>query len=309
MKAVRLHEFGDPQVLRLEDIATPEPGAGEVRIRVAATTFNPVDATIRSGSMAAQLPVALPHTPGIEVAGTVDAVGAEVEGLAVGDPVVAFLPMVAAGAAAEFVLAPADVLVAAPTTIPLADAAALPMAALTAWQSLFDHGGLTAGQRVLITGAGGAVGRYAVQLAAAAGAHVVAVAGPRHRDALLAAGAAELVDPTATPLAEPVDLALNLAPVEPEQLTALADLVRPGGAVVNTTVWMPAPTDEARGVRGVDVFVRSDTAQLAELVARVDRGELQVDVAERVPLDRLLDVHARAAAGQLTGRVVVLVGT
>ena len=100
---------------------------------------------------------------------------------------------------------------------------------------------------------------------------------------------------------------LNLAPVDPAQLAALADLVRPGGVVVNTTVWMPAPSDEARGVRGVDLFVRSDAAQLAELVARVDRGELRVDVAERVPLAELATVHARAAAGDLSGKVVVLV--
>ncbi|MFC7574684.1 zinc-binding dehydrogenase [Klenkia terrae] len=105
-----------------------------------------------------------------------------------------------------------------------------------------------------------------------------------------------------------MDLALNLAPVEPEQLAALAGLVRDGGAVVATTVWMPAPSDEARGVRGVDVFVRSDAAQLAELVARVDSGELQVDVAERVPLAQLAEVHARAGAGALPGKVVVLVG-
>ena len=308
MKAVRFHEFGDPQVLRSDDVDTPQPGAGEVRVRVAATTFNGIDATIRAGAMQGPFPVALPHVPGVEVAGTVDALGTGVEGLAVGDPVVGFLPMVADGAAAEFVVAPADVLVAAPTTIPLADAAALPMVALTAWQSLFDHGGLTAGRRVLVVGAGGAVGRYAVQLAAAAGAHVVAVAAPRHREDLLALGAAEVVDPAATPRTEPVDLALNLAPVEPEQLAALAGLVRDGGAVVNTTVWMPAPSDVARDVRGIDLVVRSDAAQLAELVARVDRGELQVDVAERVPLAQLAEVHARAGAGALPGKVVVLVG-
>ncbi|MCO7221225.1 zinc-binding dehydrogenase, partial [Klenkia sp. PcliD-1-E] len=142
-----------------------------------------------------------------------------------------------------------------------------------------------------------------------AGAHVVATASPRSRDAVLAAGAAEVVDRTRTELAaavtEPVDLALNLAPLEPAAFTALTGLVRDGGAVVSTTVWMPAPGDEARGVRGVDVYVRSDAVQLAELVARVDRGELRVAVAERVPLAQLADVHTRAAAGDLPGKVVV----
>ena len=311
MQAVRFHEFGAPDVLRLEEVPMPQPGAGQVRVRVAATSFNAVDGNIRLGAMQGPFPVTLPHVPGADLAGTVDALGEGVTGWAVGDRVVAFLPMVPDGAAAEHVLAPADALAAAPTTIPLAEAAALPLVGLTAWQALFDHGGLTAGQRVLVVGAGGAVGGYAVQLAAAAGAHVVATAGPRSREAVLAAGATEVVDRTTTELTtalvEPVDLVLNLAPLDPEPFAALAGLVRPGGAVVSTTVWMPAPTDEARGVRGVDVYVRSDAVQLAELVARVDRGELRVAVAEQAPLADLADVHARAARGELPGKVVVTV--
>lgn len=311
MQAVRFHEFGTPDVLRLEEVPLPQPGPGEVRVRVAATSFNAVDGNIRLGAMQGPFPVALPHTPGADLAGTVDALGDGVTGWSVGDRVVGFLPMVPDGAAAEQVLAPAEVLAAAPVAVPLVDAAALPLVGLTAWQALFDHGGLTAGQRVLVVGAGGAVGGYAVQLAAAAGAHVVATASPRSRDAVLAAGAAEVVDHTGTDLvtavAEPVDLVLNLAPLEPAAFAALTDLVRDGGAVVSTTVWMPAPTDEARGVRGVDVYVRSDAGQLAELVARVDRGELRVAVAARVPLTQLADVHARAARGELPGKVVVTV--
>jgi NADPH:quinone reductase-like Zn-dependent oxidoreductase len=109
-----------------------------------------------------------------------------------------------------------------------------------------------------------------------------------------------------TAVTEPVDVLLNLAPIAPAEFTALAALVRDGGVVVSTTVWMPAPADEQRGVRAVDLFVRSDATQLSELVARVDRGELIVDVAERVPLTDLASVHARAAAGDLAGKVVVL---
>ena len=113
--------------------------------------------------------------------------------------------------------------------------------------------------------------------------------------------------PTVTAaVGEPVDVLLNLAPIDPAQLAALAALVRPGGVVVNTTVWMPAPTDEERGVRGVDVFVRSDAEQLSRLVAMVDRGELRVDVAQRVPLAELPAVHAEAATGTLPGKVIVL---
>jgi NADPH:quinone reductase-like Zn-dependent oxidoreductase len=310
MRAVRFHEYGGPDVLRHEEVDEPVAGAGQVRVRVAATTFNGVDANIRAGLMQGPMPVALPHVPGLDVAGTVDALGAGVSGLAVGDEVVGFLPFVVDGASAEYVLAPAESLAPAPTSIPLADAAALPLVGLTAWQALVEHAELKTGQRILISGAGGAVGGYAVQLAAAAGAHVIATASPRSRERVTAAGADEVIDHTTSEVTAavtgPVDVLLNLAPIDPAEFTALAALVRDGGVVVSTTVWMPAPADEGRGVRGIDLFVRSDAAQLSELVARVDRGELTVDVAERVPLADLASVHARAAAGTLAGKVVIL---
>ena len=310
MKAVRFHEYGGPDVLRYEDVDQPVPGPGQVRVRVAATTFNPVDDGIRGGHLREPFPVALPHTPGIDVAGTVDALGDGVDGIEVGAAVIGFLPMVGDGAAAEYVVAPAEVLTPAPSSVPLADAAALPLVGLTAWQALFDDGKLAAGQRVLINGAGGAVGGYAVQRARSAGAHVIATASARSSDRLRSAGADEVIDHTTTSVTaavtEPVDVLLNLAPITPAELTALVALVRPGGVVVNTTVWMQAPADEARGVRAVDVFVRSDAELLSRLVELVDRGELRIDVAKRVPLAELAAVHAEAATGALRGKVVVL---
>jgi NADPH:quinone reductase-like Zn-dependent oxidoreductase len=308
MKAMRFHEFGDANVLRYEEIEVPAAGAGEVRVRVAATAFNGVDAGIRGGYLQGPFPVALPHTPGIDVAGTVDAIGDGAGNVKVGDRVVAFLPITADGASAEYVVAPADVLAPAPTSIPLSDAAALPMVGLTAWQALFDDAGLAAGQRVLINGASGGVGGYAVQLAKRAGAHVIATAGPQSSERVKSAGADEIIDYTTTDItvAEPVDVLLNLAQISAEQLVDLAALVRPGGVVVNTVPTIPTPADETRGVRAVGVFVRSDAAQLSQLVEMVDRGELHVDVAERVPLVELPQLHARADAGELSGKVVVL---
>jgi NADPH:quinone reductase-like Zn-dependent oxidoreductase len=311
MKAVRFHEFGDPDVLRYEDVEQPAPGAGEVRIRVAATSFNPVDDGIRGGYLQGPFPVVLPHIPGIDVSGTVDAVGDGVTNVAVGDDVLGFLPMIADGAAAEYVVAPAEILAPAPTSIPLPDAAALPMVGLTAWQALFDDAGLTAGQRVLINGAGGAVGGYAVQLAKRTGAHVTATASPRSSDRVESAGADEVIDHTATKVtvAEPVDVLLNLAPIAPEELAAMVALVRAGGVVVNTVPTISTPADEERGVRAVGVFVRSDAEQLSRLVELVDRGELRVDVAQRVALAELPAIHAEAATDALPGKVVVLPST
>jgi NADPH:quinone reductase-like Zn-dependent oxidoreductase len=308
MKAVRFHEFGDPDVLRYEDAEQPVPGAGEVRLRVAGSAFNPVDDGIRGGYLQGPFPVTLPHTPGIDVSGTVDALGDGVTDVAVGDAVIGFLPMTADGAAAEYVIAPAEILAPAPTSIPLSDAAALPMVGLTAWQALYDDAGLTAGQRLLINGAGGAVGGYAVQLAKQTGAYVIATASPRSRERVRSAGADEVIDHTVTEVtvAEPVDVLLNLARIAPEELVALVALVRPGGVVVNTVPTIPTPVDDERGVRGVGVFVRSDAEQLSRLAAMVDRGELRVDVAERVPLAELPAVHTKAATGALPGKVIVL---
>ncbi|UBQ04246.1 NADP-dependent oxidoreductase [Curtobacterium sp. TXMA1] len=309
MQAVRFHEVGGPEVLRIEDVERPEPGAGEVLVQVAASAYNAADNGMRGGFL--PIPVQLPHVPGYDVSGTVAALGAGVEGLAVGDAVVGFLPMERDGGAAEYVVSPAEALVTAPTTVPLVDAAALPSVALTAWQALFDEGHLEAGQRVLVNGAGGVVGKYAIQLAVRAGVHVVATASPRSADAVRAAGAQQVVDHTTTDvlaaLDEPVDVLLNLAPIEPERFRALVAAVRDGGAVVSTTAFMATPDDASRGVRAATVFVLPNRERLAELVALVDAGELTVEVTRRVPLAELPALHAEGAAGRIAGKVVVTV--
>ncbi len=309
MKAVRFHEVGGPEVLRTEDVERPEPGAGEVRVRVAASAYNAADGGMRGGFL--PIPVVLPHVPGYDVSGTVDAVGEGVTDLAVGDPVVGFLPMEHDGGAAEYVVAPSDALVAAPTSIPLVDAAALPSVALTAWQALVDDGHLTAGQRLLVVGAGGVVGKYAVQLAKRLGVHVVATASPRSAEAVQAAGADQVVDHTTTDLHdvvdERVDVLLNLAPIDPEAFRALVSLVRDGGAVVSTTAFMATPGDEDRAVRAATVFVRPDRERLTELVSLVDSGALRVEVTRRITLDELPALHAEAEAGRISGKVVVTV--
>jgi NADPH:quinone reductase-like Zn-dependent oxidoreductase len=308
MKAVRFHQVGGPEVLQLEDIAQPVPAAGQVRLRVAASAFNAADNGMRAGFL--PIPVVLPHVPGYDVSGTIDAIGDGVEGFVAGDQVVGFLPMAEDGGAAEYVIAPADAIVAAPTSMPLADAAALPSVALTARQALFDDGHLEAGQRLLIVGAGGAVGKHAIALAKRAGAYVIATASPRSEDAVRAAGADEIIDHTETgvldAVSDQVDMLLNLAPIEPDEFTALVRLVRDGGVVVSTTAWMPAPDDADRNVRSVVVFVRSDAAKLAELVSLVDDGVLQVEVTRRIPLAELPALHAKAAEGRIAGKVIVL---
>ena len=308
MKAVRYHSYGDSDVLVYEEADRPVAGAGQVVVRVAGTSFNPVDAAIRAGLLQQVFPVAFPHIPNFDLAGVVAEVGEEVSGWSVGDAVVAFLPMTAPGAAAEYVAAPAEVLAAAPRTVELADAAALPSAGLAAWQALFEHAEVKAGQSVLINGAGGAVGGYAVQLAAQAGATVTATASARSLDRIRSYRADRIVDYTATPLLQAVagqhfDVVLNRVLTSPEETAQLVGLVADGGAFVSTTT--PGPEDAGRGVRTVRVFVRSDASQLAELVARIDAGVLQIEVAERRPLTNLAAVHDEAATGRLSGKTVL----
>jgi len=308
MKAVRYYEYGDASVMRYEDANRPHPEAGQVLIKVAAASFNPVDVGIRAGYLQQVFPLRFPHTPGIDVAGTIAERGDGVAGFSIGQAVIGFLPMTENGAAAEFVLAPADVLTTAPSSIPLTDAAALPAVALSAWQALFEHANVQAGQRVLVNGAGGGVGGFAVQFAKQAGASVIATASPRSTDRVRADGADQIVDYTATTLTdavtEPVDVVVNLVMASEQDMAALVGLVRPGGVLVTTT--SPAPDDPEREVRAVRMYVRSDADQLAAIVAKVDAGELHVEVSGSYPLSDIALVHEQSVRGEIRGKVLLI---
>jgi NADPH:quinone reductase-like Zn-dependent oxidoreductase len=307
VKAVRYHSYGDSDVLVHKEVERPVAGAGQVVLRVAGTAFNMLDVAIRARIL--ELPVALPHIPNVDVAGVITEVGDGVTGWSVGDAVVGFLPATEPGAAAEYVAAPAELLAAAPRTVELSDASALPVAGLTAWQALFENAGLKPGQSILINGAGGGVGGYAVQLAVQAGATVTATASARSRERVRSYGADRVIDYTATPVVAALagqrfDVVLHLVRNSPEETAQLADLVADGGAFVSATT--PGPEEVGRGVRTEQVFVRRDSALLAELVARVDAGDLQIDVAERQPLADLAAVHDEAVAGRLAGKTVLI---
>ncbi len=306
---MRYHSYGDSDVLVHEEADRPVAGVGQVVVRVAGTAFNPVDVPIRAGVIREVFPVAFPHIPNYDVSGVVTEVGEGVSGWRTGDTVVAFLPMTAPGAAAEYVAVPADTLAVAPRIGELADAAALPSVAVTAWQALFEHAGIKEGQTILINGAGGAVGGYAVQLAKRAGAVVVATASARSADRVHSYGADRIVDYTKVPVPEELagqrfDVVLHLVRTEPEETALFAGLVADGGAFVSTTV--PGPEEIGRGVRAAQMFARSDAEQLAELVRRVDAGELEIAVAERRPVTDLAAVHDAAFAGDLPGRIVLV---
>jgi NADPH:quinone reductase-like Zn-dependent oxidoreductase len=300
---MRIHRYGDASVIRLDDIPRPVPGPGEVLIDVAATSFNPSDIGLRRGLLRSVFRLDLPYTLGGDVAGTVVEVGGGVHTLAAGDRVIGRLD--GGGAAAEYVTAAADTLVAAPAAVPLAHAAAIPIAGLTAWQAVFEHAGVTSGQRVLVNGAGGGIGGFAVQLAKYAGAHVIATAGPRSAETVLRLGADQIVDYTTTPLAdaldEPVDVVLNLVVVGAE---TLVPLVRPGGVVVSVTV--PVTTPAGSPVTAVHFVVRNDTSHLASLVKLVDAGAVHLDISASRPLADLASAHRDAESARTRGKIILV---
>lgn len=303
MKAARIHEYGGPEVIRYEDVEKPTAGEGQVLIKVAAAGFNPADRGDRSGGYRS---VPLPFTLGFDVAGTVEDVAEPIAGIAAGDRVIGRLDR--GGPSAEYAIAPAEVLVRAPESIPLPDAAAIPVAGLTAWQAVHEHAHVQSGQRVLVNGAGGGVGGFAVQLAKLAGAYVIATASARSADSVRAEGADEIIDYTTTSPAdavrEPVDAVLSLVPVSPEAGRSLAGLVRPGGVIVSITGQIEIPDD--LGIKSTGFGARNDPEILAELVRLVDSGELIVDVAERLPLSELAEVHRRSEAGEIRGKVILI---
>lgn len=309
MKAVQYHRYGGSEVLEYTEIQRPSPAAGQVLVKVAGTSFNPVDAGIRGGYLSEVYTISFPHIPGIDLAGTIAELGDGVAGWSVGDAVVASLPLDADGAAAEYALAPAEVLAAAPRAVRLADSAALPTVGLTAWQALFELAELKDGQQILINGAGGAVGGYAVQLAKHAGAVVTATASAHSANRLRDYGADRLIahiDYSRTPIAvtgQPFDVVLNLVSTTAEETAALLGVVADGGIHVGTMV--SGTENPLRALRAQRIFVRSDAGQLTELVRRVDAGELHIDVADHRTLAEAAAVHEASDAGRLPGKTIL----
>ncbi|MEV6958933.1 NADP-dependent oxidoreductase [Streptomyces sp. NPDC051207] len=295
MRAAVVTAFGGPEAVEVVETEVPEPGAGQVRIKVAAAALNPVDAAVRSGVFGgAGERLGL----GWDVAGTVDAVGAGAV-WHVGDEVVALShgAVKPLGAHAEYVVVPADAVAGAPATADAVHAATLPLNALTAAQAL-DLLGLERGQSLLVTGAAGAVGGFAVQLAVRAGLVVTALAREEDEELVRSLGAARFTSGAVEPGG--VDGVLDAAVLGEAALGS----VRDGGAYVG--VIPQAAPSPVRGVRTTAVEVSADGARLAELVRLADEGMLTLRVAETYALDDAAKAHARLAEGGVRGRLVLI---
>ncbi|MBC8101058.1 MAG: NADP-dependent oxidoreductase, partial [Cytophagales bacterium] len=267
MKAVRIHEFGGPEGLIYEEAPRPEPEAGEVLIKVMAAGINPIDLMIGAGGFEEMVPHTLPLILGWDVAGTVEALGTGVSGFAVGDAVFAVADLRRDGAYAEYVVVSAAALCPKPTMIDFTTAAAVPLAATTAWEALFEQANLAAGQTILIHGGGGSVGGFAVQFAKAKGARVIATASAADAAYVLSLGADLVVDYKSQnfeDVAKDVDAVLDT--IGGDTQARSWQTLRDGGVLVTTLAIMTDSSEAAaRGVQGKAFSSHPDGAILAEI--------------------------------------------
>ena len=318
MRAMRYHEYGGPECLRDDVAGRPNPAEDEVLVEVAATSVNPADWLLGAG-YARSLGVPMPFTPGMDFAGVVREIGSGVTGFAVGDRLFGATLIARSGSYAEYLTVPAAIVAHVPKNVPLGVAAAVPLAALTAWEATHDalQPDSTIGRRVLIQGGAGGTGTFAVQFAKQYGAHVIATSSANNHDFLRALGADEVIDYRAArfeDVVDPVDAVVDL--VGGDVLSRSIPIIRKGGALVSI---VPSPDLNAErealagrhGVRlsYVNMSVKRDMAAFAEITRRLGTGALKVIVSETFPLTQAPEALAASRAGHVRGKIVLTVGS
>jgi NADPH:quinone reductase-like Zn-dependent oxidoreductase len=299
MRAVVIHETGDPDVLRYEETDRPEPGDGEVLIRVHAASVNPADWKNRRGSGP------LPRLLGVDISGMVET--SRADGFAEGDQV---FGISASGGYAEYSTASAAAIARKPEGVSHEQAAAIPIAGLTAWQALFDRGGLDSGQTAIVAGAAGGVGHLAVQFAKVTGARAIGTGSTRNRDFVLGLGADQYVDYTQQEVGEAVsgaDVALDT--VGGEVTAALLPAVREGGVLVTIASAPPEEAARERGVRAEFLVSSPRPEQLTKIAELVASGDVQVEIAEAMPLADVKRAHELSEGGHVRGKLVLTLAT
>ena len=308
MKAVRFHQYGDPEVLVYETVSRPEPSTDEVLIQVFAAAVNPADWKFRMGHMKGFFDVPLPLILGLDVAGVVAAIGKGVTHVEIGQSVYAVLGMRQGGYAEYAVVTSAGAVTAKPETLDFIGAASVPSVAMTAWQSLFDWGNLTAGQTVLIHSAAGGVGMFAVQLAKLYGARAIATASAHNADFLKNLGADQIIDYNTTRFEDVVsDVDLVLDTIGGDTRERSWNLLKPGGMLVSTTSPPDPETAKAKGVRAAMVQVQSNADVLTKIVALIDAGQLKTFVEKVFPLTEAAQAHILSQQGHTRGKIVLQV--
>src|SRR6476619_7050009 len=304
MKAVVAHEYGAPEVLKLEEITRPEPKEDEALVRVIASGVNPADPLTLSGKYAEEWGTHLPLIPGYEIAGVVEKTGTSVTKLKPGDAVYGYPTF--GGGWADYVTVKEWEVGPKPKSLTFVEAAAVPMGALTAWQSLVDVAKLQPGQTILIHGGSGGVGSFAVQIAKARGARVIATASTANQDLLKQLGADVAIDYTKTrfeDVAKDVDAVLD--PVGKETLARSYGVVKKGG-IVMSLVARPDPVElEKRGIRGAAISVHPNAEDLAEMARLIDAGKIKPVVTEVLPLSEAIAAERQAETHHTRGKIVL----
>lgn len=303
MKAIRVYEYGGPEVLRLENVAAPVPGVGEVLIDVAGAGVNPIDWKILSGAMKTHIPLPLPFTPGVEVAGTVVAVGQGVAEFSIGDEVFGFIDIV--GGYAAKAVAPVSKLALKPRALSALQAGAVPATALTAWQALTEHSCVQRRQKVLIHAAAGGVGSMAVQIAKYLGAEVYATASEHNHAYLKDLGADYIIDYTTQAFEElvsDVDVVLDL--VGGETQARSFKVLKRNGVLVSPVSMPNMSLANDYGVTPANFATRSDGRQLSLIAELFEKGYLTVDV-EAFPLSEVKVAIEKSMSRHSRGRLVL----
>jgi NADPH:quinone reductase-like Zn-dependent oxidoreductase len=304
MKAVVAHEYGAPEVLKFENLPRPEPNENQALVRVIASGVNPADPLTLSGKYAREFGTHLPLIPGYDIAGVVEKTGANVTKLKAGDAVYGYPTF--GGGWADYVTVTEGEVAAKPKSLNFAEAAAVPMGALTAWQALVDTAQLQPGQIILVHGGSGGVGSFAIQIAKARGARVIATASTANQDLLKQLGADVAVDYTKTKfedVAKDVDAVLD--PVGKDTLARSYGVVKKGG-IVMSLVARPDPTEiKKRGIRGAAISVHPDAVDLAEIAHLIDAGKIKPVVTQVLPLSEAIAAQRQAATHHTRGKVVL----
>ena len=304
MKAARVLRFGPPSVITNDDLPRPEPGAGQLLVRVKAAGVGNWDALIREGKVELE---PLPLILGSELSGVVEAIGADVSGFKSGDEVYGATNEQFSGAYAEYALPWAKMMAQKPKTLNFVEAASAPIVTVTAWQMLFDYAQVTAGQTVLIHGAAGNVGAYAVQLAKQTGLHVVATAASADLDYVRGLGAERVVDYKKERFEESltgVDVVLDTVGGDTQQRSLR--VLKPGGILVSVVSPVPETTQKRYGVRAAYFYVDVTTARLNEITELFDSGRLVTDVGTVLPLEEARIAHEMlGGAPHKRGKIVL----
>lgn len=306
-RAVRISRFGGPDALNVDAVAIPQPRDDEVLVRVAAASLNPVDYKIREGKYWAVKEDDLPVILGRDLAGTIESCGTSAHYmLSKGDPVFAFIGQ-DRGAQSDYVMVKAVELVAAPVSIDLVHAAAVPLAAITAWQGLFHYGGLSDGQRVLIHGGAGGVGHLAIQLAKAKGATVFTTCSGRDLDFVRELGADTAIDyknERFEDIARDMDVVFDLVAGETQDRSWA--VLREGGIMVSTLKQPDQQKAAEHKVRTAPRYTaQPNAAQLREVAELIDAGKVKIVVSETFPLEQARQAYDRLEHGHVRGKIVL----